>query len=146
MARFEVSRETSLPAEVAWSRLTDWQSHGQFIPLTSVTSSGEGVGATFCARTSLGPLGFDDIMDVTEWDPPTADKAGRCRIVKRGRVISGWAELGVTPTAAGSMVRWLEEASIRRTGRLLDLPSRIASRMIFTRLVDGLLHAPTATR
>ncbi|MBA2772675.1 MAG: SRPBCC family protein [Nocardioidaceae bacterium] len=145
MARFEVSRETSLPAEVAWNRLTSWESHGRFIPLTTVTSSGEGAGATFCARTAVGPFGFDDIMEITAWEPPTDDSPGRCRIVKRGRVVGGWAELVVTPTAAGATVRWLEEASIRRTGRVLELPSRIVSRIIFTRLVDGLLDVSQAS-
>lgn len=146
MAQFEVRRETSLPAADAWSRLTDWEGHGQFIPLTTVTRSGAGVGSTFSARTALGPFGFDDIMDVTMWEPPAGDRPGRCRIVKRGRVISGWAELVVTPTATGSTVRWLEEASIRRIGRALDLPSRVASRVIFGRLVDGLLAPPDTER
>lgn len=142
MAKFEVRRETSLPAAEAWSRLTDWETHGLFIPLTTVSRSGVGVGSSFCARTAVGPFGFDDIMDVTEWQPPVGDNPGRCRIVKRGRVISGWAELEVTPTPAGSIVRWVEEASIRRTGRVLDLPSLLASRVIFKRLVDGLLTPP----
>jgi hypothetical protein len=144
MVQFEVRRETSLPAADAWSRLTDWKAHGQFIPLTTVTRSGAGVGSTFTAHSALGPFAFDDVMDVTVWEPPAGDQPGRCRIVKRGGVITGWAELVVTPTGAGSMVRWLEEAAIRRTGRVLDLPSRLASRVIFGRLVDGLLSVPGA--
>jgi len=139
VARFDVRRETSLPAEVAWGRLTDWERHGRFIPLTTVTRSGHGVGSTLTARTALGPFGFDDIMDVTAWEPPSGDLPGRCRIVKRGKVVAGWAEFVVTPTPSGSVVHWLEDASIRHTGRVLDLPSRLMSRVIFGRLVAGLL-------
>ena len=42
------------------------------------------VGATFVARTALGPLHFDDPMEVTQWRPPTDDEPGVCTIAKRG--------------------------------------------------------------
>ena len=141
MARFTIERETGLQAAEAWRRLTDWQRHGDFIPFTVVTRSGEGVGSSFTARTSLGSLGFDDAMQITAWRPPGAGAAGHCRIEKRGRVITGWAELTVTPTPTGSRVRWDEDATIRHTGKVLDVPSRSASRRIFGRLVDRLLAA-----
>ncbi len=139
VARFTIERETGLPAAEAWRRLTDWQRHGDAIPLTTVTRSGVGVGSSFTARTSLGPLGFDDPMHITAWRPPDADTVGHCRIEKRGRVITGWAELTVAATPTGSRVRWDEAASIRHTGKVLDGPSRSASRWMFTRLVDRLL-------
>lgn len=139
MARFTIERASELPAPEAWRRLTQWERHGDAIPWTTVTRCGEGVGSTFTARTSLGPIGFDDPMEVVAWQPPGADNAGHCRIEKRGTVITGWAELTVVPTPTGSRVRWDEVAGIRHTGKVLGLPSRWASQRTFGRLVDRLL-------
>ena len=142
MAQFEVVRHTTLPAPETWSRLTDWSRHGEFIPFTEVTVSARpdaGVGTVFVARTACGPLAFDDPMEVTYWRPPAGDQPGVCRIVKRGRVVQGWAVLTISPTAAGSTVAWREDASIRLAGPLLDLPNRIVGKRVFGRLVDGLL-------
>ena len=139
VARFTIQRDSVLPATEAWRRLTDWQRHGDLIPFTTVTRSGAGAGSSFTARTSLGPLGFDDPMEITAWRPPDAVGAGHCRIEKRGNVMAGWAELDVAPTTTGSRIRWDESVSVRHTGRVLDVPSRLASQRIFGRLVDQLL-------
>jgi hypothetical protein len=142
VAQFEVVRHTHLDPEDAWARLTDWERHGQFIPFTTVTLTGiirEAVGAGFVARTRLGPLHFDDPMDVTVWQPPERLAPGVCEIVKRGRVVTGWARLTVTPAQDGSVVDWVEDAKFRLAGPLLNLPKRVAGRRVFGRLVDGLL-------
>jgi hypothetical protein len=88
MATFEVVRRSGLSVDEAWTRLTDWQRHGHAMPLTkvSVTEPSEAVGTTFVARTGIGPVGFDDPMEVTHWQPPTESTIGVCRIVKHGRV------------------------------------------------------------
>lgn len=143
MAGFEVVRQTALSPTEAWRRLTDWERHGDLIPLTEVLLTGSiqaGVGATFVGRTALGPLRFDDPMEVTRWQPPAGDEPGVCHIVKHGKVITGWAELTVTPDGSGSVIHWHEVAGIGRTGRLLDLPNRVVGKRIFGRLVDGLLN------
>ncbi|MBA3233847.1 MAG: SRPBCC family protein [Propionibacteriales bacterium] len=140
MAQFRVERTTSVPVEATWARLTDWERHGDFIPLTSVTRTGEGAGSFFNARTALGPIGFDDLMEVTQWRPPEPGAAGLCRIEKRGHVITGWAELTVSPTADGTRVSWLEDATIRHTAGVLDFPIRILSARVFGRLIDALLR------
>jgi hypothetical protein len=153
VALFEVRRESGLSASQAWARLTDWCRHGDFIPFTvvSVTSTadvsapgipGQGRGAMFVARTSLGPLRFDDPMEVTYWQPPD-DSAGVCRLVKTGRVVTGWAVLTVTPTTAGCSISWREDAAVRFTGALLSWPTRILAARVFGRLVDKLLEAPS---
>ncbi len=139
MTHFTIERSTALPAAVAWGRLTDWERHGEAVPFTTVTRSGEGVRSTFTARTALGPLGFDDPMEIVRWYPPDGATAGHCRVEKRGSVIAGWAELTVTPTSEGSLVRWEETASIRGTGKILNLPTALASRRLFGRLLDRLL-------
>ena len=58
----EIVREVPLSQQEAFSRLTDWQRHGDVVPLTSVRLTDTG----FVARTGLGPVGFDDPMEVVE--------------------------------------------------------------------------------
>jgi hypothetical protein len=142
VAEFEIVRRTPLSAIEAWNRLTDWERHGEFIPFTTVTLTGlirSDVGATFVGRTALGPLHFDDPMEVTEWRPPDGAEPGVCRVVKRGKVITGWAELTVSPDGDGATVLWREDAGFRAAGNLLNWPNRIAGRRMFAKLVDGLL-------
>jgi len=151
VAVFEVRRDSALSASQAWTRLTDWRRHGDFIPFTDVlvsgtpdaSASGPGtdVGAVFVARTSLGPLHFDDPMEVTYWRPP-ADGSGMCRLVKTGRVVHGWAVLTVTPTRSGCSIRWTEDAAVTYTGALLGWPTKVAAGFVFGRLVDKLLATP----
>ena len=62
----------------------------------------------FIARTGVGRVGFDDPMEIVEWQPPGADGRGRCRLEKRGPVMLGWAELTVEPHGSGSRVTWRE--------------------------------------
>jgi len=164
MASFEVVRHSRLSADAAWVQLTDWPRHGEFIPFTEVrvTSKGaEGAGTVFVARTSIGPLGFDDPMEVTYWQPPSAQQGGICRIVKLGRVVTGWAVLTVTPDESGSSprqgndggsakrkggasIRWVEEAQFRAAGPLLNWPNSLAGKYVFGRLVNGLLASEPA--
>jgi hypothetical protein len=144
VAAFEVIRHTQLDAEVAWSRLTDWERHGDFIPFTKVALTGvirDDVGAGFVARTGIGPFHFDDPMDITVWQPPLWERPGLCEIHKRGRVVVGWAILTVAKTDEGAMISWQEDARFRLAGPLLDVPNRIVGERIFGRLVDGLLGA-----
>ncbi len=142
MAGFEVVRETSLTASEAWDRVTDWKRHEDYAPLTTVTVHGAPgtPGESFVARTAIGPLGFDDAMDVTFRRPPTATEPGVARLVKRGRAVLGWAVLTVTPTGSGSEVRWHEEARLRFTrGPIVFVANRILA-VAFGRLIDGLLR------
>lgn len=154
MARFEVVRRTQMSPQETWQRLTDWRRHGDHIPLTSLRlhagpSPAEGVGSGFTARTSLGPLGFDDPMEVTFWEPPRVpievmgDGAARpstCRLLKRGRVVTGWAVLTVTGGEDGTEVSWLEDLSVRGLSPWLNWPIGQVSARVFSRVVDGLLQ------
>lgn len=131
MGAFEVVREVSLPPEETFARLTDWERHGDVVPLTTVRSTDAG----FVARTAVGPFGFDDVMDVVEWDPPRS-----CRIEKRGRVVQGWAEVSVTPTSRGSRVVWREVAHTIGVPRFAARLEEAAGRRLFGRVVDRLLR------
>lgn len=143
MAEFEVSRRSPLTPVEAWTRLTSWERHAEHIPLTTITVAdgpdGPGVGTTFVARTGVGPVGFDDPMEVVRWEAPTSEAPGRCRVEKHGSVIVGWMELTVSPDGSGSRIDWREDAGFRFGRRLLAAPNRVAGRLLFSRLVDSLL-------
>ncbi|MFC4607637.1 SRPBCC family protein [Streptomyces maoxianensis] len=173
MTVFRISRAVTLPADEAWLRVTDWRGHAAQVPLTtvsSVTPSPTRVGTVFVARSGigrsgsgrsrlgrsrrgrpelgrpeLGRFGFDDPMEVVHWQPPDGGAPGLCRLEKRGRVITGWAEIEVLPEGPGAVVVWVEELHIRLVPRLLDpLVARVA-RLVFGRALDGLLNRPRPT-
>lgn len=126
---FEIVREVPLSPQETFSRVTDWPRHGDVVPFTSVRATDTGI----VARTGLGRVGFDDPMDVVQWDPPRF-----CRLEKRGRVLRGWAEISVWPVAGGSKVVWREVAHVTGVPRLLAGLERAAGRAVFRRLLSGL--------
>lgn len=151
MALFEVERTVHSSAVAVWGRLTDWRAHGGRVPLTrivGVSAPATGVGARFTARTGVGAVGFDDPMEVVAWSPPGAGRAvGRCRLVKRGRVVRGWAEIEVYGPEADTgygegpvRVVWREEIGVRGVPRALDPLVARTARAVFTRVLDGLLR------
>ncbi len=142
MAGFEVVRETSLSAQEAWGRVTDWKRHGEHAPLTTVTVHGApgSPDESFVARTGIGPIGFDDPMAVTYRRAPSATEPGVVRLVKQGRTVLGWAVVTVSPTASGSEVRWHEEARLRFTrGPIVFIANKVLA-VAFGRLLDALLN------
>ncbi|WP_405801238.1 SRPBCC family protein [Streptomyces sp. NBC_01506] len=153
MSVFRVARRTALSADEAWRRITDWPAHGRRVPLTRVlvrTPAPTGTGTVFVARTGLGRVRFDDPMEVVRWEPPAPGSPGRCELEKRGRVIRGWAEIEVTAAEAeadaGSaadrrtLVCWTEELRVSFLPRFLDGVTARAGRIVFGRVVDGLLR------
>ncbi|KUF19004.1 SRPBCC family protein [Streptomyces silvensis] len=142
MAFFRVERVTPLSPAEAWRRLTDWERHGQVVPLTEVTVSGSppyGEGTVFTPRSGIGRFAFDDPMEVVVWRPPRAERSGLCRLVKHGSVVTGWAEIEVHARGRGSRVVWREELRVRGVPRFADpVVARVASRM-FGRAATALL-------
>lgn len=137
-------RRVAADVQEVWDRVTDMAAHGRHVPLTRITRQEElALGGTFVMRTSLGPLGFDDPMTVTGFDPPPAQPA-RLRLVKSGWLLSGWAEIVVRPVDGGSEVSWTEEAVptsalLRALSRPADRLSRRATSELLTRILDGTL-------
>ena len=125
----EIVREVPLSPDDVFSRLTDWKRHGDVVPFTTVRLTETG----FVARTAMGPVGFDDPMDVVEWDPPRF-----CRLEKRGRVIRGWAEISVRPTESGSKLVWREVAHVTGVPRILAGAEKAVGAALFRRLLNGL--------
>ncbi|GAB2859685.1 SRPBCC family protein [Streptomyces deserti] len=141
-----LERTAPLPLDEAWRRLTEWPRHGEVVPLTRVTvvtPAPTGEGTVFVARSGLGPLSFDDRMEVTVWQPPAEDTPGLCRLEKRGRVVLGWAEIEVRPGPGGrARVVWREELRVRFLPALFDGLLRATARAVFARAVNRLLRRP----
>jgi len=146
VAVFQLERTVPLPPDDAWRRLTRWSRHGDVVPLTRVTvltPPPTREGTVFVARSGLGPLSFDDPMEVTAWQPPTADAPGRCRLEKRGRVVLGRARIEVRPRPDGrTHVLWHEELSVRFVPSFLDPLLAATARSVFGRAADRLLRTP----
>ncbi|MEU2924436.1 SRPBCC family protein [Streptomyces sp. NPDC007251] len=144
MPIFSLSRTAPLPLDEAWRRLTEWPRHADAVPLTRIrvlTPGPTGVGTRFVARTGVGPLALDDVMEVTVWRPPADGEGGRCRLEKRGRVLLGWAEIEVLPGPGGrSRVLWREEARVRFLPRAVDAVLEAPARYVFGRAANRLLR------
>ncbi|GGL81873.1 hypothetical protein GCM10010129_27040 [Streptomyces fumigatiscleroticus] len=144
MVTFSLERTAPLSPDEAWRRLTEWPRHGRVVPLTRVTVVTDPPtrrGTLFVARSGLGPLVFDDVMEVTVWRPPRDGVPGLCRLDKRGRVIRGWAEIEVRPGPGGrARVVWREELRVRLVPALFDGLVRRAARSVFGRAVNQLLR------
>ncbi|MFJ9692627.1 SRPBCC family protein [Kitasatospora sp. NPDC101183] len=144
MARFVLTRRSPLPAEACWQRLTDWPRHGDRVPFTRVRVVGAGggrVGDTVLARTRFGPLVLDDPMELVELTAPAAGHDGVCRLVKRGRVVRGWAVLTVREPGPGrgTEVIWAEEISVAHLPRAADPLLALSGRAVFGRVLAHLL-------
>lgn len=114
--------------EATFDRLTRWEEHS--VPFTTIRRTPEG----FTARTAWGPIGFDDPMEVVAFERPRF-----VRIEKRGRVVTGWAEIEVHPSGTGSEVRWTEYLRVRGVpGVLTPVVDRASERML-SGILRGLL-------
>ncbi|MER6476642.1 SRPBCC family protein [Streptomyces filamentosus] len=147
MRRFRVVRRVPLAPEEAWRRLTDWPAHGRRVPLTRTTVLTPGpnrVGTRFTARTGLGPLAFDDPMEVVRWEPPRDGRPGVCLLEKRGRLVRGRAGIEVAAEGGGTRVVWTEELAVRGVPAFFDGVLARAGRVVFGRALDGLLGSGPA--
>ena len=138
---FVVAATTHESVEQVWTRLTDFAAHAQGVPLTTTRTDPDPPteGWTFTPRTSLGPLGFDDPMVVTVWEPPT-----RFRVEKTGRVLAGWADVTLDQLhRGGTRVTWTEEvvpahATLARLTRpLFDAAGRLVFGRALRRMLAG---------
>jgi len=143
MALVRSARQLDASADRVWALVTDWPAHSRWIPLTRVTIDPDsparsGIGTRFTGRTALGRAGFDDPMTVTEWQPPANGQPGRCRVVKRGRWLAGWAEIEVQPAATGCRLSWTEDVRPRWTPRAADPVVSRVGKLLFERTLRRL--------
>lgn len=108
-AEASVSVDVAADPETVFAAVVDWQRQGEWIPLTRVrVLAGEpGLGQRVIARTGVGPVGFDDPMTVTWWDPPH-----RCEVLHTGRVVRGSGAFVVEPAPGGSRFTWEERVLV----------------------------------
>ncbi|MFR9796807.1 SRPBCC family protein [Streptomyces sp. MS06] len=146
MVTFLLERTAPLPPDEVWRRLTSWERHGDVIPLTRVTvctPPPTGRGTVFLARSGLGPVGFDDRMEVTEWQPPGEGEPGQVRVEKRGRVVLGRVRIETAPgPGGGTRVVWRQELSVRFLPRLADPLLGAVARAMYGRAVSRLISRP----
>ena len=146
MPTFSFARTAPLPPAEAWRRLTEWPRHADAVPLTRVTvltPAPTREGTRFVARSGVGPLAVDDVMEVTVWRPPVGDEPGLCRLEKRGRTVRGWAEIEVGPGPGGrSRVVWREEVRFRFLPAVFDDLTARTARTVFGRAANQLLRRP----
>lgn len=131
MARvtFTVNTRWPVDGERLWAALTDWASHGDWVPATSVRllhGAGE-VGTRFVARTGVGPLAFDDHMTVTVLDPMTR----RAVVEKTGPLLFGEAGFSIIETPTGCQLSWFEDVTVPRAPKALGWVATYPARASF---------------
>lgn len=104
MPTVEIAAHVIVPAgaDQVWALAMDWDRQRDWMLATQV-SGGTGAGAQVQGRTGLGPLGFTDTMEITEWDPPR-----RCLVAHTGPLVCGTGRFEVTPAGAVSQFSWTE--------------------------------------
>jgi carbon monoxide dehydrogenase subunit G len=114
------------PPDDVWAAVVDWERQGRWILLTAVTvePGGHRVGERFTARTGIGPVGFDDPMEVTRWDPPH-----RADVAHHGNVVRGTGSFVVTSAPGGAWLTWVEELDMPG-GRLGTLGFRMLEPLV----------------
>ena len=110
-----------------WDRVVDWPRQREWI-LATRTEGGHGLGAKVTGWTGIGPLGFADPMEITDWAPPR-----RCAVTHLGTVVRGSGVFEVLPREdeGGSELRWTE---------VIELPEPLPRAL--ARLVGAALIGP----
>lgn len=117
-AKIIVRGTTQASVVDAWALITDWPAQSRWIALTQVfeVHQADGVGTRFTGRTQVGPIRFDDPMEVVIWEPPDRSGRGYCKVRKFGPWILGTAEIEVRPDSGDqghTSVTWKETVRVR---------------------------------
>ena len=128
---FELSRIVSITPELAWQCLTDWQGHGDWIPLTRVDVDPADPDR-FTAWTGIGPLALEDRMRLV--DQQVDGTVRRARIAKLGPVLVGEAQLSVSPGLRPdtAVVQWLEVVEMPHLPKALAPAAGWIAKQLFT--------------
>lgn len=147
MAFVDLSRRTPLPVDEAWRRVTDFESHAQYLPFTTVefvTPARSRIGCRFVVRSGIGRFTYEDLREATEWRPPTPYETGALRLQRLGEKVRGWAYITVSPTLdGGSAVAWHDEARFKPFDSLADLPFTLLGHRVYGRMLQKLLSEET---
>ncbi len=128
---FELSRIVPMTPELAWKRLTDWQSHGEWIPLTRVEID-PGDPDRFTAWSGVGRLALEDRMHLIERIDD--ESCRRARIAKLGPVLVGEAEFSVSAgiSTGSAVVQWREVVTVPHLPRILAPVAAWIGERLFT--------------
>lgn len=136
-ATFTITLQRNQPPAELWQRLWDLRRHSAAIPLTTVASPADqplGAGAHFCARTAIGPFGFDDRMVVRQWQPPHL-----AVIEKIGPLLFGTITVQVISQPAGATLLWLQSYSVAKMPDILTKPTAPLIRRGYLRSLEKIL-------
>jgi hypothetical protein len=127
---FEVEVEIPLTSQEAWNRLTDWPSHGKWIPLTRIDVD-RADPKKFVAYSGIRPLVLEDRMhQLTEqFDGTTGDST----VAKLGPILVGEARFAVKPgpSPTSCVVSWREDVAVKWLPRFLTAPVAFAAKQAF---------------
>jgi len=127
---FEVDVEIPLTSQEAWNRLTDWPSHGKWIPLTRIDVD-RADPKKFVAYSGIRPLVLEDRMhQLTEQFDGTS---GDSTVAKLGPILVGEARFAVRPgpSPTSCVVSWREDVAVKWLPRFLTAPVAFAAKQAF---------------
>ena len=122
LSEFRARVTIEAPVSQVWRELVNWESQGNWMALTKVTSSDKGaddsgIGTLIEAFTGVGPFGVLDKMKVTEWQPPTF-----CRVDHYGKIIKGIGEFELIEVDGKTRFEWFEKIEAPKPVLLLIKP------------------------
>ncbi|WP_409483324.1 hypothetical protein [Arsenicicoccus dermatophilus] len=147
MADLVLNLRIPLPRELVRERLWCADRHTEEIPLTTVSTSGNGrldqVGAEILARTGWWPLAVDDRMLVLDVSCPE-DGPWRYRIVKIGTVVRGSVDATLVPAEAGAATDlvWRQRVSVIGVPRWADPLTAAVARMAYASAIRRICLRP----
>jgi hypothetical protein len=127
---FEVDVEIPLTSQEAWNRLTDWPSHGKWIPLTRIDVD-RADPKKFVAYSGIRPLVLEDRMhQLTEQFDGTS---GDSTVAKLGPILVGEARFAVKPgpSPTSCVVSWREDVAVKWLPRFLTAPVAFVAKQAF---------------
>ena len=133
MAGITVSVDIDAPVATVWRDVADLASHTEWMAdaetIEYLDEHREGVGTVMRVMTRVGPLRTADIIEVTEWNPPSS-----IGVIHRG-AIGGTGTFTLTSSGAGTSFTWTETLSFPwwLGGLLAELLARPVLRAIWRR-------------
>jgi Polyketide cyclase / dehydrase and lipid transport len=106
-------------AEVVWGAVVDWEGQREWIPGTRVgvvAGDGRSVGSRLFGFTGIADVGFLDVLEIVEWQPPRV-----CRMRHLGTLLRGEGVFEIEPLGDDrSAFVWTErlESPIGWVGRV----------------------------
>ena len=109
--RLRVETTIAAAPEAVWAHLEDIASHTEWmadaVAIEFLTDQRQGAGTRFACRTRVGPLQTTDLMEITEWSPPS--RMG----VRHTGAVSGEGHFELASESAGHATRMVWREGLR---------------------------------